>query len=338
MRPSGCDHRNSLPRRAGTGQNPRGKSFQPSPSKRDWLALLCDGLPADYTPGMPDDQRITPPALRERKGGPQPIACVTAYDHPFARIADAAGLDVILVGDSLGTVVQGRENTLHVTMEEMLYHTKMVSAAVRRALVVGDMPFLSYQCGVDEAVKNAGRFLKEAGAQAVKLEGGQGAAPVIAALSRVDIPVMAHVGLTPQSIHRMGGYKVQRGRDRILADARAVEHAGAFAVVLEGIPAELAAEATAVLAIPTIGIGAGVRCDGQILVLHDLLGLTEGRAPKFAKAYAQLGAAARAALEAYRDEVRARAFPDAEHAYAAEPAKPPHPSRPAPKRREGGRA
>lgn len=260
-----------------------------------------------------DAPRVTVPSLRARKGGAGgKIVCLTAYDFPFARILDESGVDVVLVGDSLGTVVQGRENTLPVTLEEMLYHTALVGRAVRRALVVGDMPFLSYQCGVARAVENAGRFLKEAGAAAVKLEGGEGVADVIAAITRVDIPVMAHVGLTPQSIHRMGGYKIQRDRARILADAKAAEAAGAFAVVLEGIPADLAGEVTQALAVPTIGIGAGPACDGQILVLHDLLGLSGPARPSFAKSYADLDATARAAVRAYAADVRGGAFPQAQ--------------------------
>lgn len=261
--------------------------------------------------------RVTPPALRARKGSAQPIACLTAYDFPFAQLVDEAGIDVILVGDSLGVVVQGHENTLPVTLDEMLYHTRLVARAAKRALVVGDMPFLSYQCGADDAVRNAGRFLKETGAAAVKLEGGRSMSAVLSALTRVDIPVMGHIGLTPQSVHRMGGYKVQRDRDRLLDDARAVEEAGAFAVVLEGIPAELAGEITEAVSIPTIGIGAGPRCDGQILVLHDLLGLCTRFSPKFVKRYADLGRLAREAVEAYAAEVRAGKFPGAEHAFTS---------------------
>lgn len=261
------------------------------------------------------EDRVTPPALRARKGSPEPIACLTAYDFPFAQIADEAGIDAILVGDSLGVVVQGHENTLPVTLDEMLYHTRLAARGAKRALVVGDMPFLSYQCGVDDAVRNAGRFLKEAGAAAVKLEGGRSMAPVLSGLARVDIPVMGHIGLTPQSVHRMGGYKVQRDRDRLLDDARAVEEAGAFAMVLEGIPAELAEEITRTVSIPTIGIGAGPRCDGQILVLHDLLGLCTRFSPKFVKRYADLGRLAREAVEAYAAEVRAGKFPAVEHAF-----------------------
>lgn len=263
--------------------------------------------------------RVTSPSLRARKGSPEKIACLTAYDFPFARIVDEAGIDVILVGDSLGVVVQGHENTLPVTLDEMLYHTKMVARAARRALVVGDMPFLSYQCGIDKAVENAGLFLKEAGAAAVKLEGGEASRPVIEALTRFDIPVMGHVGLTPQSIHRMGGYKVQRERKRLLADAHAVEAAGAFAMVLEGIPSEIAREITKAVSIPTIGIGAGPHCDGQILVLHDILGLCTRFAPKFVKRFADLEAAARNAVADYAREVREGAFPDARHSFSDAP-------------------
>ncbi len=264
-------------------------------------------------------QRITSPVLRERKGDARKIVCLTAYDFPFAEIVDQAGVDVVLVGDSLGVVVQGQENTLTVTMDEMLYHTRIAARAVKRALVVADMPFLSYQCGPDKAVENAGRFLKEAGAAAVKLEGGRNIAATLEAIVRIDIPVMGHVGLTPQSIHRMGGYKVQRERKRLVADARAVEAAGAFAVILEGIPAEIAGEITDAVSIPTIGIGAGAHCDGQILVLHDLLGLCTRFSPKFVKRYADLGRLAREAVGAYAEDVRAGKFPESQHAFSAAP-------------------
>ena len=221
---------------------------------------------------------------------------LTAYDFPFGRIADEAGVDVILVGDSLGMVVQGMETTLPVTMDEMIYHCRMVARARRRALLVCDLPFLSYQVSPTDAVANAGRLIKEGAAEAVKLEGGVAMADTIRAIASVDIPVMGHIGLTPQSVHRMGGHKVQgqrRGerpgqRDRVIEDALAVEDAGAFAVVLEGMPLDLAAEITARLTIPTIGIGAGPHCDGQILVLHDVLGLCDRFVPKFAKRYAEL--------------------------------------------------
>jgi len=269
------------------------------------------------------DRKITVPEILKRKGGNDPIVALTAYDFPFGRIADAAGVDVILVGDSLGMVVQGMETTLPVTMDEIVYHCRMVARARRRALLVADLPFLSYQVSPVEALANAGRLVKEGGAEAVKLEGGVAIADTIRAISRVDIPVMGHIGLTPQSVHRMGGHKVQgqrRGerpgqRERVVQDAVAVEEAGAFAVVLEGIPLDLAAEITAQLSIPTIGIGAGPHCDGQILVLHDVLGLCERVAPKFAKRYADLWQAARDAIGAYASEVRSGTFPSDAHAF-----------------------
>ena len=219
--------------------------------------------------------KVTVSAIRQKKGGR--ICALTAYDYPFAKIMDEAGIDLILVGDSVGVVVAGGDNTLSVTMDQMIYHTQMVSRAVKRAMVIGDMPFLSYQTSLADTILNAGRFLKEGGATAVKLEGGAVVADRIEALTRYGIPVMGHIGLVPQSIHQMGGYKVQ-GRDdqqarQLFTDAKTVESAGAFALVLEGIPIALAKEITNAVAIPTIGIGAGPYCDGQILVLHDLLGL-----------------------------------------------------------------
>ncbi|MBI9086385.1 MAG: 3-methyl-2-oxobutanoate hydroxymethyltransferase [Desulfobacterales bacterium] len=243
------------------------------------------------------------------------IVALTAYDFPFAKLVDDAGIDMILVGDSLGMVVQGNTSTLPVTMEEMLYHTQMVSRATSRAMVVGDLPFMSYQSSLAEAIDNAGRFLKEAGAAAVKLEGGAAVSETIAAITAAGIPVQAHIGLTPQSVHAMGGYKVQRDEDRLMADAREVADAGAFSVVLEGIPADIAEKITKAIAIPTIGIGAGALCDGQILVIHDLLGLNDRHLPKFVKQYANLGEAARQALENYADEVRSVKFPGEEHCY-----------------------
>jgi len=268
------------------------------------------------------ERKVTVPDILKRKGS-DPIVALTAYDFPFGRIADEAGIDVILVGDSLGMVVQGMETTLPVTMDEMIYHCRMVARARQRALLVADLPFLSYQVAPAEAVANAGRLIKEGAAEAVKLEGGVAMAETIRTIARVDIPVMGHIGLTPQSVHRMGGHKVQgrrRGRrpgdrERVLEDARAVEEAGAFAVVLEGIPLDLAADITRKLSIPTIGIGAGPHCDGQILVLHDVLGLCDRLAPRFAKRYAELWAAARDAIGSYAREVRGGAFPTDAHAF-----------------------
>jgi len=278
------------------------------------------------------ERKVTVPDLQRMKEAGTKITALTAYDFPFGRIVDEAGIDVILVGDSLGMVVQGLDTTLPVTVEETIYHCRMVARARRRALLVGDLPFLSYQVSVEDALRNAGRLIKEGGCEAVKLEGGLTMADTIFRLAAVDIPVMAHVGLTPQSVHRMGGHRVQgrrRGRgpgerERLIADATAVAEAGAFAVVLEGIPLDLAAEITRSLAIPTIGIGAGRHCDGQILVLHDLLGLYDRQTPKFAKRYAELERVAADAVASYAREVRGGVFPDEAHSFllrAEEPAR-----------------
>ena len=244
---------------------------------------------------------------------------LTAYDYPFAQIVDEAGIDCILVGDSLGMVVQGLENTLPVTMDEMIYHTKMVSRAVKNAMVIGDMPFMSYQSGVQDAVKNAGRFLKEAGAAAVKIEGGSEVVEHIRIMTKSDIPVMAHIGLTPQSIHRMGGYKVQgktqESARKLLEEAHAVEDAGAFSLLLEAIPMSLAEKITKELAIPTIGIGAGPHCDGQVLVLHDVIGLFERFVPKFVKKYANLKEDTLKAIKAYKEEIEKGIFPSEEQSF-----------------------
>lgn len=256
--------------------------------------------------------------LKKKKEG-RKITMLTAYDYPFARIVDEAGIDAILVGDSLGMVVQGLENTLPVTMDEMIYHTKMVTRAVKNALVIGDMPFMSYQTGVPDAVKNAGRFLKEAGASGVKMEGGAEIADHIRALTRSDIPVMAHIGLTPQSIHRMGGYKVQGKTElaakKLIEEAHMAEDAGAFSLLLEAIPMDLAKKITGELSIPTIGIGAGPHCDGQILVLHDVIGLFERFVPKFVKQYANVKDDALKAIIAYREEIEKGVFPSKEQSF-----------------------
>jgi 3-methyl-2-oxobutanoate hydroxymethyltransferase len=259
--------------------------------------------------------RITLTTLYKMKGKKEKIVAMTAYDYPFARIADEAGIHIILVGDSLGMVVQGESSTLPVTMDEMIYHTRMVSRAAGHALIIGDMPFMSYQAGRQDAITNAGRFLKEAGAAAIKLEGGAAVSQTIKAISDAGIPVQAHIGLTPQSVHQMGGYKVQRDDERLMADALEVEAAGAFSVVLEGIPSDISEKITKALSIPTIGIGAGPHCDGQILVLHDLLGLNPVRIPKFAKKYADLGKKARDGIKNYIDEVQKGKFPTDEHCY-----------------------
>lgn len=263
--------------------------------------------------------KITVLDIYKKKSEGNKITMLTAYDYPTAQIVDQAGIDMILVGDSLGMVVQGVSSTLPVTMDEMIYHTKMVTRGAATAMVVGDMPFLSYQAGREEAVRNAGRFLKEAGAEAVKLEGGSSMADVIRAIVSAGIPVMAHIGLTPQYMHVLGGLKVQ-GKDeaarlKVLDDAQAVQDAGAFAVVLEALPATLAKEIHEMLHIPTIGIGAGVDCDGQVLVLHDLLGLFDRFTPKFVKKYANLKDLAVKAVTAYKQDVESRKFPSEEHSF-----------------------
>jgi 3-methyl-2-oxobutanoate hydroxymethyltransferase len=265
------------------------------------------------------EARVTVPALRRMKREGVKIAMITAYDYAFARIFDAAGADIVLVGDSLGTCVQGHDTTLPVTLDEMIYHARMVARACRRAHVVGDLSFGSYQTGVDDAVRSAVRMVKEGGAHAVKLEGGRNVADRIAAIAAIDIPVMGHIGLTPQSVHRMGGYRVQgrgaKGHDRLLADAKAVEEAGAYAIVLEGMPKDLAHEIGAALEIPTIGIGAGLGCDGQVLVMHDLLGLSEEPAPRFARQYVSLLEIAQRAVRMYVEDVRNQKFPADHESY-----------------------
>ncbi len=259
--------------------------------------------------------KITTSTLMKMKQDGQKITALTAYDYPFARLLDQAGIEMILVGDSLGMVVQGKDNTLPVTMDEMIYHTAMVSRACKMSMVVGDMPFMSYHGSIDQAVENAGRFLKEAGASAVKLEGGADVCPVITALAKSGIPVQAHIGLTPQSVHQMGGFKVQRDEERLMKDARNVQDAGAFSVVLEGIPSPIARKITADLQIPTIGIGAGPDCDGQILVLHDMLGINDRFLPKFVKKYADLAGEAQKGLEHYISEVKGGTFPSTAYEY-----------------------
>jgi len=252
-----------------------------------------------------------------------PLVMVTAYDYPQGRTADAAGVDIVLVGDSLAMVVLGHSDTLSVTMDEMLHHTRAVRRGVKRALLVADMPYGSFHLGADQAVGNAIRFMKEAGAQAVKIEGGR--PEIVAAMVGAEVPVMAHVGLTPQSVHRLGGFKVQ-GRDedargKIVEAAEALEAAGAFSLVLECVPSDLAAEIADRLTIPTIGIGAGPACDGQVLVYHDLLGIEERIAPRFVRRYAELGVASREAVAQFADDVRAGRFPAAGESYGG-PARP----------------
>jgi len=264
------------------------------------------------------EHRVTVPSLDRRKKRAEKITMLTAYDFTFASIFDAAEIDILLVGDSLGNVIQGRDTTLPVTLDEVVYHSRMVARASRRALVIGDMPFGSYQISAEEAVRNAFRLVKEGGVHAVKLEGGRHVSETIERIVAAEIPVMGHVGLTPQAVNRMGGHRVQgrgeKGRARVIADALAVEAAGAFAVVLEGVPEDLAREITDTLSIPTIGIGAGVHCDGQVLVMHDMLGLTDW-SPSFVKQYANLGALASQAARNFAEEVINSKFPDEAHSY-----------------------
>jgi 3-methyl-2-oxobutanoate hydroxymethyltransferase len=262
-------------------------------------------------------EKITVPVVRERKGK-EKITMLTAYDFVFGDIMDRAGIDMILVGDSVGTTMLGYPNTIPVTVEEMIHHTRPVVRAAKKALVIIDMPFMSYQESIEQAKKNAGRMIKESGAEAVKLEGGINMKDVIKAMVDVEIPVMAHIGLTPQSIHRMGGYKVQgKGKEaeRLMSDARAVEEAGAFSVVLECVPRQLAKEITEMLSIPTIGIGAGPDCDGQVLVIHDLLGLLGEFRPKFVKTYVNLRQEIDTAVKNYIREVKEGAFPEDVHSF-----------------------
>ena len=263
--------------------------------------------------------KVTVPEIRKMKQKGEKITALTAYDYSFSRILDEAGVDILLVGDSLGSVIQGRENTLPVTLGEVIYHTRAVVRGRERALVVADMPFLSFQISVEEAKRNAGKILQEAGAEAVKLEGGVEMLETIEAIVKIGIPVMGHVGLTPQSLHRFGGYKVQGKekdqREKIVQDALAVEEGGAFSVVLESIPLDLAQEITRRLSIPTIGIGAGMHCDGQVLVVHDMLGLFDMYTPKFVKRYADLKSVMSEAVRNYNAEVREGKFPDEEHSF-----------------------
>jgi len=268
-------------------------------------------------PGRPKTTVLT---LAEKHRRREPITMLTAYDYPTARALDECGIDAILVGDSLAMVVLGHPNTLAVTMDEMLHHARAVSRGARGVLLIGDMPFMSYQADAVEALRNAGRFLQEAGMDAVKLEGGAQYADTVRAIVRAGIPVQGHIGLTPQSVNALGGFRVQ-GRTaetarRLLEDALALENAGCFALVLESVPDRLAAHITERLRIPTIGIGAGVGTSGQVLVVHDLLGLYDGLSPKFAKRYAELGDSMREAIRAFRSDVESRTFPGREHSYS----------------------
>jgi 3-methyl-2-oxobutanoate hydroxymethyltransferase len=266
-----------------------------------------------------DPRAVTTAALLTFKREGRAIVAVTAYDALFGRLVDESGVDVVLVGDSLNQVIAGQPSTLSATVDQMIYHGCMVRRGVKRALLVVDMPFLSYQVSVEDALRNCGRVMKETGAQAVKIEGGLAMAPTVRALVDIGIPVMGHLGLTPQSVHALGGYKVQGRTDataaRIEADAKALEEAGCFAIVLELVPADVAGRISKACAVPTIGIGAGRSCDGQVLVLPDLLGLNDAFAPKFLKKYAELAAEVRRAVGAFAEEVRTGAYPDAGHSF-----------------------
>jgi len=263
--------------------------------------------------------KVTIDYILKKKIQKQKITMLTAYDYTFAKIVDEAGIDIILVGDSLAMVVQGLDNTLPVSMDEMIYHTKMVARAVKRAMVVGDMPFMSYQISIENAIFNGGRFLKEAGACAVKIEGGSEVANKVKAMVKADIPVMAHIGLTPQAIHKMGGYKVQgkteEAQKQLIEDAKILQDAGAFCIVLEAVPMELAKKITEILDIPTIGIGAGPYCDGQVLVLHDLLGLFDRFVPKFVKKYVNLKEESLKAIKNFIKEVETGKFPSEQYSF-----------------------
>lgn len=267
-------------------------------------------------------KRVTTATFRKMKQNNQKIAMLTAYDYPTARIQDSSGIDAILVGDSLGMVVLGYKDTTQVTMEDMIHHIKAVSRGVERALVVGDMPFLSYHQGTVQSVSNAGRIIQEGHAQAVKLEGGQEIIADVKAIIKAGIPVMGHLGLTPQSIHHLGGYfiqgKTEKQAKKLIEDAKALEDAGVFAIVLELVPAELANIVSSQLSIPTIGIGAGVGCDGQVLVSHDMVGLYQGNIPKFVKQYSEVGSDIEKAVLQYIQEVKQGLFPKEEHSFHIE--------------------
>jgi 3-methyl-2-oxobutanoate hydroxymethyltransferase len=291
----------------------KGEPGSPTPSNAGLPALEPAATPRAAGPATKPRCRTTISELKAKKRRGEPIVMLTAYDHPSGRLVDEAGADAVLVGDTLGMVVLGYDTTLPVTMDDMVHHVKAVTRATKHALVVADLPFMSYQVSAEDALRNAGRFLQETGAQAVKLEGGLTVADTVRKLVDAGIPVMGHIGLTPQSLHQFGGWKVQgktaQAAIRLMNDALALERAGAFAVVLELVPSALARLITKRLRIPTIGIGAGVDCDGQIQVFHDLLGLFEGFVPKHTRQYAQIGAAAREALAAYAADVRERSFP-----------------------------
>jgi 3-methyl-2-oxobutanoate hydroxymethyltransferase len=274
-----------------------------------------------FTPSGDSRRKITTTSIQEMKARPNGarITCLTAYDYATARLVDEAGIDMVLVGDSLSMVVLGLDNTMAVTVDEMLHHTRAVRRAVKSALLIADMPYGSYQHDEKEAVKNAVRFMKESGAEAVKLEGGANRVDLIHRMLDAEIPVMGHIGLTPQSMHKMGGYKVQgktlSGIERLMKDAVALDRAGVFSLVLEGIPREVAAEITREVSVPTIGIGAGPDCDGQVLVLHDMLNLSFGVRPKFVRQYVNLSEAISHAVYAFKNDVQMGAFPSEEESY-----------------------
>jgi 3-methyl-2-oxobutanoate hydroxymethyltransferase len=304
--------------------SPAGTSSSQRPAQRTLKVRMSSHAPPKTI------KPVTLRTLAQMKKDGQRITMLTGYDATFARLLDNAGIDMILVGDSLGMVVKGESNTLNVSIDQMAYHTAAVARGVNRAHVVGDMPFMSYQASAEDALKNAARLL-QAGASSVKLEGGAQVAPTVARLVEAGIPVMGHIGLMPQSVHAMGGFVVQgkdaASRQRIMDDAVALQEAGAYAVVIEGVPTELATEITEALAIPTIGIGAGNGCDGQVLVLYDLLGLNPDFTPKFVKKYVDGAAIVGDAVRSYVDEVRRQVFPDDDHAFHA-PKKAPQPSEP----------
>jgi len=280
---------------------------------------MVRGGPRSYYEGCVNMARVSTIELKERKLRREKITMLTSYDYSTAAMVDEAGIDVILVGDSLGNVVLGYENTLSVTMEDMLHHTKAVTRGTKNAMVVGDMPFLSYHISCEEAVKNAGRFVQEAGAHSVKIEGGVERVDTIKAILDAQIPVMGHIGLTPQSVHKLGGFRVQ-GKDletarRLVEDAKALDKAGVFAIVIECVPTELARRITEEVSVPTIGIGAGPYCDGQVLVINDMLGMFAGHIPKFVKKYADLQPIIIEALKNYKKEVEEGSFPGKEHGF-----------------------
>jgi len=280
------------------------------------MSSLASSARANGVPVAAKQRRpMTVPDFMAAKTRGTRLAMLTAYDYTMARLLDDAGVDAVLVGDSLGMVMQGEAHSLRVTLEEMIYHTRLVARGIRNSLLVADLPFMSYQLSPQQALESSGRLVKEGGAQAVKLEGGERSASAIKAISHADIPVMGHVGLTPQSVHRLGGFRVQRDAARLLDDALAIEQAGAFALVVECVPADLAEQIRVSVKIPTIGIGAGAGCDGQILVTHDMLGLFTDLRPRFVKQYADVGSSIVGAVEQYCREVRENLFPGPEHSF-----------------------